>query len=114
MCSSVFEWVLVLWSWTSLQRHGSRPTKRWILLYSLSMVTGQLWMLAWDQRGVCGCASWGTSGVLCASGVAKPSRRFTLFMTTILFVILSLLQQPCSSILGIIGSSFFGWAFYGV
>ena len=71
-------------------------------------------MAAFDRfESVSGTASWGTSGILCAMGMARPDRRFVLFLSVILSVIASVIQ-PTSSVYGEIGGSFFGWAFNSV
>jgi hypothetical protein len=46
-------------------------------------------------------------------GVSRPDRRFVLFLTAIVLLLLNVLQ-PTSSVFGAIGASFFGWSFYGV
>lgn len=113
MATSVAEWLLVFLSWRALRKGGARPTKVWSVLFLLSVFTGQLWMMAFDQFGVGGGAAWGTSGVMCAAGGAKPQQRFLLFMAAIGMVVLSLLE-PNNSVVGTIGASFFGWSFYGL
>jgi hypothetical protein len=113
MSTSVMEWLLVIWSWRALRWGGARPTRKWCYVYLLSVFTGQIWMMAFDLSGVAGAAAWGSSGVICAAGGAKPRQRFLLFMTAIAMVVVSLLE-PTNSVMGTIGGSFFGWAYYGL
>ena len=108
---SVLEWCLVVLGWFVCQRPSRYPisTTTTITVYTLSVVTGQLWMLAvWWIHGsgsnnnnvsyqhsrllVAHCASWGTCGVLCFVGMVRPQRRFGCFMICIGLVVLSLLQ----------------------
>jgi hypothetical protein len=109
--TSLVEWLLTAWGWWCVQ-YISTGIIIWPL-YILCCVTGQLWMAAFHFNGISGCASWGTSGVLCAIGVARPDRRFVLFLSAIASVVLSLLE-PTSSVYGAIGSIFFGWSFNSV
>jgi hypothetical protein len=111
--TSVTEWLLVVGSWQTLKAGGARPTRKWCYLYILSVFTGQLWTMAFDITGVAGGAAWGTSGVICAAGGAKPRQRFVLFMLAIAMILLSLVE-PTNSVMGTIGSSFFGWSFFGL
>jgi hypothetical protein len=96
----------------------------WPVVYMLSTLTGQLWMVSFeypssasfdgdDGPNISGCTSWGTAGVLCAMGMRWPERRFELFILAIALVIINLLQ-PTSSVFGAIGASFFGWSFAGM
>ena len=105
---SVLEWGLVVLGWFVCQRPSRYPvtTTTTITVYTLSVLTGQLWMLAvWWIHGsgdnvsykhatllVAHCASWGTCGVLCFVGMVRPQRRFGCFMICIGLVVLSLLQ----------------------
>eukprot|EP00980_Cylindrotheca_fusiformis_P005235 scaffold1119_cov120-Cylindrotheca_fusiformis.AAC.15 len=109
--TSVVEWLLTAWGWWCVQ-YISTGIIIWPL-YVLCCATGQLWMAAFQFKGISGCACWGTSGVLCAIGVARPDRRFVLFLTAIASIVLSLLE-PTSSVYGAIGSIFFGWSFNSV
>lgn len=111
--TSVVEWILIFWSWKTLRDGGARPTRVWCFLYFLCAFTGYLWMMAFDLSGVGGAASWGTSGILCAAGGAKPRQRFILFLLAIAMIILALFA-PTNSVMGTIGSSFFGWCFFGL
>ena len=113
MSTSVMEWLLVIWSWRALLWGGAKPTRKWCYVYLLAAFTGQIWMMAFDLSGVAGAATWGSSGVICAAGGAKPRQRFLLFMTAIAIVILAFLE-PTNSVVGAIGGSFFGWTFYGL
>jgi hypothetical protein len=113
MSTSVAQWLLVLWSWRALQWGGARPTRKWCYLYLLAVFTGQIWMMAFDFYGIAGAATWGSSGVICAAGGARPKQRFMLFITAIVIIILSLVE-PTNSVVGTIGGSFFGWTFYGL
>ena len=113
MCTSLVEYVLMCWAWYTLRVGGSHPTSRWVGLYFMSTVTGQLWTIAWDPFGVSGGAVWGTCGVLCAAGAAKPTSRFVLLViSTALFFVSSI--GGTSSAMGAIGSSAFGWGYYGM
>lgn len=109
--TSLVEWLLTAWGWWCVQ-YISTGMIIWPL-YILCCATGQLWMAAFHFQGISGCASWGTSGVLCAIGVARPDRRFVLFLSAIASVLLSLLE-PASSVYGAIGAIFFGWSFNSV
>jgi hypothetical protein len=109
--TSVVEWALIAWTWGRELR--TTDTSGWPLLFLLSCITGQLWMTAFHENGISGCASWGTGGVACAMGVSWPNRRFDLFLCAIALVLVNLFQ-PYSSVYGAIGGSFFGWCCYGV
>lgn len=138
--TSVAEWIILSLAWATLRRgnrsfsnRGILPTSSaptastmgfgrclsaslfvWPLLYIASVLTGQLWVIAFhSNNAISGCASWGTCGILCAVGVSQPNRRFLLFMIAISLVLLDLIQ-PFTSAYGAIGGSFFGWSFYGV
>lgn len=141
--SSLGEWVLILlaWRWgltktlpstTHIKQYSrydailsSTPIGLlWPLVYVLSALTGQLWMMAFTMStthidGVSGCSGWGTAGVICAMGMLWPERRFGLFLLAIAFVLLNLVQaQTYSSstgcLFGIIGASCFGWSWCGM
>ena len=110
---------------------------RWPVIYILSAMTGQLWMMAFYQyydnysntidgtvddessnigitnNIISGCTSWGTAGVLCATGMQYPERRFELFILAIIIILLNLFQ-PTSSVYGAIGATFFGWSFSSI
>jgi hypothetical protein len=113
MSTSLVEYALMCCAWHTLRVGGSRPTWQWVGLYFMSTVTGQLWTIAWDPLGVSGGAVWGTCGVLCAAGAARPTSRFVLFVTSIaLFVVSSI--GGTNSAMGAMGSSAFGWGYYGM
>lgn len=104
---SVLEWCLVVLGWFVCQRPSRYriTTTTTATVYAISVLTGQLWMLAvwWIHGGsgsshhdstllVAQCAAWGTCGVLCFVGMVRPQRRFGCFMICIGLVVLSLLQ----------------------
>jgi hypothetical protein len=107
------EYVFMCLAWHTLRVGGSRPTSRWVGLYFMSTVTGQFWTIAWDPSGVSGGAVWGTCGVLCAAGAAKPTFRFVLLVISIALFFVSSIGAT-SSAMGAIGSSAFGWGYYGM
>ena len=113
LSTSVVEYALICWAWHILRVGGSRPTLRWVPLYLMSAVTGQLWTIAWDPSSISGGSSWGTCGVLCAAGAAKARQRFLLFFVSIALTAVTSIDATGSSV-GSIGSFAFGWAFYGV
>jgi hypothetical protein len=113
MSTSLVEYMLMCCAWHTLRVAGSRRTWQWVGLYFMSTVTGQLWTITWDPSGVSGGAVWGTCGVLCAAGAAKPTPRFVLFVISIsLFVVSSI--GATNSAMGALGSSAFGWGYYGM
>ena len=109
---------------TSQDKSSDTMLLSWPIVYILSTLTGQLWMMAFDyweysyeaELGyvvtISGCTSWGTAGVLCAKGMQYPNQRLELFCLAIALVLLNLL--PNASIFGAIGACFFGWAFAGI
>ena len=136
---TLVEWFLVwsAWSWTSRRLSHKQPlhneragvllsNAQLAVLYILCASTGQLWMLAWDHAPtnsttVVGCLSWGTGGVLCCLGMLQPHRRLPYFGWAILLVLwvclsryLAPQQQDSylyySSVWGILGACYFGWA----
>ena len=114
MTTSFAEWILMVAAWRLvLSRSSSPPWHRWAGPFLWSSFTGQMWMMAWDhtENSVAGSAIWGTCGVLCCSGMLRPSKRFQLFLVAIATVILVLLERPYNSVWGALGSSFFGWSF---
>jgi hypothetical protein len=85
----------------------------WPLLFVSSIGVGQLWMAAFGSYySISGCAGWGTCAILCATGVSRPDKRMSLFMTAIVLVVLNLLQTT-SNVFGAVGASFFGWSLAG-
>jgi hypothetical protein len=96
----------------------------WPVVYTLSTLTGQLWMVAFDYYGgkdggssippSSGCTSWGTAGLLCARGMQWPDRRLENFVLAIGLVLLNVCQPITASVFGAIGASFFGWAYAGM
>jgi hypothetical protein len=114
MPCSLVEWLLVVASWrVILLASPCTPWHRWSGVYCLSTLTGQLWMLAWDPNALAGCVSWGTCAVLVSLGVVSPSRRLLLHLTASALIISVMLQRPHNSVLGAVGSCFFGWAWTG-
>lgn len=113
MCTSLVEYVFMCLAWHTLRVGGSRPTSQWVGLYFMSTMTGQFWTIAWDPSGVSGGAVWGTCGVLCAAGAAKPTFRFVLLVISIALFFVSSIGAT-SSAMGAIGSSAFGWGYYGM
>lgn len=137
-CNSILEWLCLLLAWFVCQRQSIHPIS-WatiLTVHTLSTVAGQLWMLAiWllgsdglvknmyrdnSQQGtlVTHCAAWGTCGVLCFVGMARPNRRFCCFMICIALVVLSLLQHltqinSLPVVVGCTASSFVGWTLFG-
>jgi hypothetical protein len=126
ICTSVAEWLLVAGAWRLLYLASSRelrgvPTyylvaSAWYeraIIYLVSAIAGQLWMWSYDSTNelmAMGCVAWGTSGVLCATGMVHPLHRFELFTMATCLVILSLFQRPYGSVFGCTGAAFFGWA----
>jgi hypothetical protein len=114
MPCSLVEWLLVVASWRLvLLASPMLPRHRWAGIYCLSTFTGQIWMLAWDPTALSGCVSWGTCAVLVSLGVVSPSRRLILHLTAIVLIISAMLQRPHNSVLGAVGSCFFGWTLTG-
>jgi hypothetical protein len=114
MPCSLVEWLLVVASWRLvLLASPLLPRYRWAGVYCLSTFTGQIWMLAWDPTALSGCVAWGTCAVLVSLGVVSPSRRMILHLTASVLIILVMLERPHNSILGAVGSCFFGWAWTG-
>lgn len=113
MCTSLVELLILILSWRCIFVAATASRwYRWSGVYFASLITGQLWTMAWDsQTGVvCGCATWGTIAVLCWIGIQCPSRRFALFLFAAVAISLAYLQQhPFGSIYGMVGSTFCGW-----
>jgi hypothetical protein len=113
MPCSLLEWLLVVTSWRLvLLASPLLPRYRWAGVYCLSTFTGQIWMLAWDPTALSGCVAWGTCAVLVSLGVVSPSRRLILHLTASALIILVMVEQH-NSVLGAVGSCFFGWAWTG-
>jgi hypothetical protein len=114
MPCSLVEWLLVVTSWRLvLLASPALPRHRWAGVYCLSTLTGQIWMLAWDPTALSGCVSWGTCAVLVSLGVVSPSRRLILHLKASALIVMVMLERPHNSVLGIVGSCFFGWAWTG-
>ncbi|GKY90948.1 hypothetical protein MPSEU_000067600 [Mayamaea pseudoterrestris] len=112
MCTSLLEllWMMMAWRLIFLAATGLR-WYRWSGLYATAVLTGQLWVMAFDDKTgvVCGCASWGTAAVLCAVGVRSPRRRFVTFVTAAVGLYMSYMMHPFGSIFGMVGGAFCGW-----
>lgn len=126
MSTSMGEWILVCMIWafvlsTSHEQEQKRKSSRSLrysqtqilIIYLTSAVTGQLWTLAWEDAAsngiLTGCISWGTCGVLCATGIIQAHRRLSLFSFAILLTAGAWFQQPYNCVLGTLGASYFGW-----
>ncbi|KAG7366033.1 hypothetical protein IV203_028703 [Nitzschia inconspicua] len=109
----------------------------WSIVYTVSIMTGILWMrmstkmmmmtnttnsmavYANDGEDTApivtvaiGCTSWGTAGVLCATGMQWPQRRFELFLLAMGLLLLKMWPQTSFAVVwAAIGSTFFGWAY---
>jgi hypothetical protein len=139
MSTSVGEWTTVCLIWIFVlsntheqeqMRKSSRSLRysqvQVVVIYVTAVVTGQLWTLAWDDSKfvryafrrdegegfgtLTGGISWGTCGVLCATGILQPHRRLPLFSFAILLTAAAWFQQPYNCFLGTLGGSYFGWA----
>jgi hypothetical protein len=107
----------------------------WPIVYVLSVLTGQLWMIVFHDKSyyimimgqtyrnnnndnsiplVSGCTGWGTAGVLCATGMQWPSQRLELFVLAIALILINLFQPNTASVFGAIGATFWGWAYAGI
>lgn len=138
MSTSMGEWTIVCFVWSFVlsstqQQEQKRKLSRSLqysqtqifVIYLTSVVTGELWTLAWDDSAIVrytirgeedgrsgaltGCISWGTCGVLCATGILQPHRRLALFSCAILLTAGAWFQQPYNCLLGTLGGSYFGW-----
>ena len=138
MSTSMGEWALVCFIWSFVmsstqQQEQKRKSSRYlrysqtqiVIVYLTSVVTGELWTLAWGDSGIVrkqilgeegeqsgvltGCISWGTCGVLCSTGILQPHRRLSLFSCAILLTAGAWFQQPHNCFLGTLGGSYFGW-----
>jgi len=119
LTSSVAELIGVAAAWWQLERisHSMTPTVNWRIwwpsMFLSSICVGQLWMAAFGSYySISGCSGWGTCSALCATGVLRPDKRMTLFLTAIILVILNLFQSG-SNVFGAVGASFFGWSVAG-
>lgn len=119
LTSSLTELMVIAAGWWQMEKisRSAIPTANWRvwlpLLFLSGIGVGQLWMAAYGSYySISGCAGWGTCGILCATGVARPDRRMLLFMTAIVLVLLNLLQTT-SNVFGAVGASFFGWSLAG-
>lgn len=80
-------------------------------VYVASVLTGILYLWVYDDPyTLTGCFSWGTIGVLCCIGMARPLHRFELFVMASIVLIVSLLTRPYNSVWGCNGGAFLGWA----
>lgn len=111
MSTSLVEYILMCGSWYTMRNEASASFG----LYIMATVTGQLWTIAWaDPSSVSGGALLGTCGVLCATGVAKPQQKWVLLVVpTCLFLTSMTAKEGINSFMGILGSSTFGFAYYG-
>jgi hypothetical protein len=116
VCPSLLEWLLILIGW-SLVYHNRRQDSwlswhSWFGTWFGSAVAGLLWMMAWDLRirPIVGCCLWGTGGVLTSVGIHRPEERWRHFFVCALAVAVSWWDQPCNSVYGVVGATFFGWA----
>ena len=116
VCPSLLNWVLVFLGWSLVYRFRRQNDLvswySWFGTWYGSSMVGLLWMMAWDLRirPVVGCCLWGTGGVLTAVGIHRPKERWFYFLVCILAVVLSWWEQPCNSVNGIVGATFWGWA----
>lgn len=116
VCPSLPNWLLVCLGWTLMynarRQHDLLSRSSWFGTWFASALVGLVWMMAWDLRirPVVGCALWGTCGASTAVGMHRPEERWRHFLTCILAVVLSWWEQPCNSVYGILGSTFFGWS----
>jgi hypothetical protein len=130
---SLVEWLLLAWVWTrylpsSLYSPATNFSWQlsWPVVYLLSSLTGQLWMVAFHSSvahdanaydsslpALSGCAGWATAGVLCAVGIQAPNRRFPCFLSSIALVVLHQCQAT-GSVIGCSAAAFFGWAYSGL
>ena len=109
--TSVVEWAILAWIWGRELKTAEGAL--WPIIFVLSCLTGQLWMVAFQRDGISGCASWGTGGCACAFGVKRPNSRFELFLFSIALLLVNLFQTY-SSVYGAIGGIFFGWCCHGI
>ncbi|GAX10766.1 hypothetical protein FisN_14Lh288 [Fistulifera solaris] len=139
MSTSLGEWATVCLIWVLVlsntqeqekMRKSARSLRysqaHVLVIYVTAVMTGELWTLAWDDSKIArytfrkeeieltgtltGGISWGTCGVLCATGILQPHRRLPLFSCAILLTAAAWFQQPYNCFLGTLGGSYFGWA----
>ena len=115
ICPSLLNWLVVCSGWL-LVFHGRRHHTilswySWFGTWFGSAFVGLLWMIAWDLRirPIVGCCLWGTGGVLTSVGIHRPEERWRYFLLCVLAVVLSWWEQPCNSVYGVLGATFFGW-----
>lgn len=115
VCPSLLNWFIVLIGWVLVYSARRQNTLlswySWLGTWFASALVGLLWMMAWDLRirPVVGCNLWGTAGVLTSVGIHRPQERWWHFLLCALAVVLSWWEQPCNSVYGVLGASFFGW-----
>lgn len=115
VCPSLLNWLLVAIGWTLVYNARRQNTLlswySWFGTWFGAAFVGLLWMMAWDlrMRPVVGCCLWGTGGVLTSVGIHRPEERWRHFLLCAVAVALSWWEQPCNSVYGILGSTFFGW-----
>lgn len=115
VCPSLLNWLIVLIGWTLVYNARRQNTQlswySWFGTWFGASLVGLLWMMAWDLRirPVVGCCLWGMGGVLTSVGIHRPEERWRHFLLSILAVVLSWWEQPCNSVYGVLGATFFGW-----
>lgn len=116
LCCSITELAIVGGGWWQLEKTAYTTIAAnswriwWPILFISSIGTGQLWMAAFGSfYSISGVVGWGTSGVLCATGVSRPRERMSLFMTATALVVMNLLQST-SNVFGAVGATFFAWS----
>lgn len=92
------------------RRPPPAPWHEFTLIYICSVLAGHLWLAVDQQVQYVGAATWGTSGVLCAAGMARPSHRFELFCLAAVALIGAALVRPYDSCYGSLGGALMGWA----
>ena len=116
ICPSLLNWLLVFVGWMLVyhaRRHHTLLSRlSWFGTWFGSAFVGLLWMMAWDLRirPVVGCCLWGTGGVLTSIGIHRPEERWRYFALCILAVVLTWWEQPCNSVYGVLGATFWGWS----
>ena len=125
LSTTLLEWACVSACWCLLLllllRTSSSKTliPPWIVVavYLASAVTGQLWVLALESNNnnsnnnssSVGCFSWGTAGVLCATGWRLPAVRLPTFVLAAALTVLAWWLQPYNSVYGVLGGAVLGW-----
>lgn len=115
ICPSLLNWLLVCMGWLLVyharRHHTLLSWFSWFGTWFGSAFVGISWMIAWDLRihPFAGCCLWGTCGVLTSVGIHRPEERWRFFLLCILAVVLSWWEQPCNSVFGVLGATFFGW-----